>query len=67
MIKDSYTQGNGLGLSICKGIVEAHSGVITAYSDGENCGSRFKIVLPQKHTDKNSGTVQYEKNSNGRR
>jgi two-component system sensor histidine kinase KdpD len=52
--KDSYTQGNGLGLSICKGIVEAHSGVITAYSDGENCGSRFKIVLPQKYTDKNS-------------
>ena len=39
------TQGAGLGLSICKWIVEAHGGEIQVQSaSGE--GSRFCIVLP---------------------
>ena len=38
--------GYGLGLSICKGIVEAHGGRIRAHSDGEGQGSRFTFTIP---------------------
>jgi signal transduction histidine kinase len=38
--------GLGLGLSITKGIVEAHRGRIWAESDGEGKGSVFRIELP---------------------
>jgi two-component system sensor histidine kinase BaeS len=37
--------GSGLGLSICKSIVEAHGGKITA-ANGESRGLRFDIELP---------------------
>jgi two-component system CheB/CheR fusion protein len=40
--------GTGIGLAICKKIVEKHGGIITAKSQ-ENVGSRFIIVLPVKH------------------
>ncbi len=39
------TSGAGLGLPICKGIVEAHRGRITAY-DREGGGAVFRVVLP---------------------
>ena len=38
--------GAGLGLAICKGLVEAHGGRIRAESEGEGLGARFTFTLP---------------------
>ena len=36
----------GWGLSICRGIVEAHGGRIYAESDGPDSGTRFRFTMP---------------------
>jgi two-component system, LuxR family, sensor kinase FixL len=38
-------EGTGLGLALCKTIVERHGGVIKAFGT-ENVGSKFVIILP---------------------
>ena len=38
--------GAGLGLSICRGIVEAHGGRIRAESEGPGLGTRFTFTIP---------------------
>ncbi|MGE5610847.1 MAG: PAS domain-containing protein [Bacillota bacterium] len=38
--------GLGLGLSICKAVVEMHGGSISAHSDGPGCGAIFTVHLP---------------------
>ncbi|AGA28643.1 PAS domain S-box protein [Singulisphaera acidiphila] len=37
--------GLGLGLAICRGVVEAHGGTITAESAGKSRGTTFQITL----------------------
>ncbi|WP_268541085.1 sensor histidine kinase [Candidatus Nitrosotenuis cloacae] len=40
--------GTGLGLSVCKGIIENHNGRIWAESEGEGMGTEIHIEIPLK-------------------
>ena len=44
--RGAETEGSGLGLSICKGLVEAHGGRIRAESGGVSQGTRFTFTIP---------------------
>jgi signal transduction histidine kinase len=46
--------GAGLGLSIAKGIVEAHGGRLTTRPVGHGCA--FVVALPTEPTDASAGT-----------
>ena len=44
--ESSSTLGPGIGLAICKNIVQLHKGNIWVESEGKGKGSRFKFTLP---------------------
>ena len=44
----SQYQGTGVGLALCRRIVEHHDGKIWLESKGENQGSKFKFFIPIK-------------------
>ena len=46
-IKGMYSEGTGLGLTICREIIEAHSGTITALNN-KTIGSTIKFSIPIK-------------------
>lgn len=45
-VTDRIEGGLGIGLALVKGLVELHGGRVEAHSDGVNCGSEFRVVLP---------------------
>ena len=49
--RDDSVSDTGLGLAICKGIVEAHGGRIRAESEGTGLGARFTFTLPVAEPD----------------
>lgn len=50
-LQESSTPGMGVGLAVCKGLVEAHKGTITA-ANQTGGGAVFHISLPQDNGDK---------------
>lgn len=51
------SQGMGLGLAICRMIIERHGGQLSVHSDGSN-GALFQFVLPILRTDQHANRVE---------
>lgn len=58
---NSKYQGTGIGLALCKQIVEKHNGFISALSK-ENYGSTFIISLPAQTINNNNKKIVYTDN-----
>jgi signal transduction histidine kinase len=52
-------KGTGLGLFICKSIVEAHGGKIWAENNNDGKGATFSFSLPLKDGTKNNEIMRY--------
>ena len=57
-VGESSGGGSGLGLVICKGLVEAHGGRIRAESDGPGKGMRVTFILPLAEESGEIATAQ---------
>jgi len=53
---DAEKKGSGLGLTICKALVEAHGGTIGA-TNNENSGSTFWFRIPIQNQKIHGGTA----------
>ena len=42
------SKGNGLGLAICKRLIEQHNGTLAAFNNPDGSGATFVITLPEK-------------------
>jgi len=53
----SGVEGLGLGLYLCRGIVQAHGGRIWATSPGPGQGTTFHTILPRRAVSRRAGDV----------
>lgn len=50
---EQNSEGIGMGLMICKQLVEANRGSIKVFSEGENKGARFVFTMAMKQEKEN--------------
>ena len=57
------SEGIGMGLMICKNLVEANRGILKVRSEGENCGSSFMFTMQMFTEAKSLETIYVENQS----